>query len=219
MVTRREATLALLSGAVLEAACGIASAQEPQALQLPQPQQDGGKLLIDALRMRRSTREYSKRALSVELLSKLLWAAFGINRPESHDRTAPSWRHSMEIKIYVATAEAVWCYEPRPHQLLLHMRGDIRNKTGTQDFVASAPINLVYVADANRMFNASPEEKRLFAFTDTGFIGQNIYLFCAAEGLGSVFRGSVDREALAQTMRLDPSQFITFAQTVGYPIA
>lgn len=219
MVTRREATLALLSGAVLAASRGPASAQEPLAVQLPQPRQDGGKRLIDALRMRRSTREYSNRAIPVELLSELLWAALGINRPESHDRTAPSWRHSMEINIYVTTAEGVWRYEPGPHQLMPHMRGDIRGKTGTQDFVASAPVNLVYVADANRMGNASAEEQRLFAFTDTGFIGQNVYLFCASEGLGSVFRGSVDREALARTMRLDASHFITCAQTVGYPRA
>ena len=219
MVTRREATLALLSGAVLATARGSAAAQEPQVMQLPQPREDGSKLLIDALRMRRSTREYSSRALPVELLSNLLWAAFGINRPESHDRTAPSWRHSMEIKIYVTTSEAVWRYEPRLNQLVLHMRGDIRGKTGSQDFVAMAPVNLVYVADANRMTHVSPEEQRLYAFTDTGFIGQNVYLFCASEGLGSVFRGSVDRETLARTMQLDPSQFVTFAQTVGYPRA
>jgi nitroreductase len=217
MMTRREANLVLFSGAVFAAAPGLAAARELHATELPAPRRDGSMPLFQALNARRSVREYSARPLPLQVLSGLLWAAFGVNRPASGDRTAPSWRHSIEIEIYVTTAEGVWRYEPKAHRLLPHMQGDIRAQTGTQDFPATAPVNLVYVADRTRMGDSPREEQRLYAFTDTGFIGQNVYLFCASEGLATVFRGSVDREALAQTMRLASSQFITFAQTVGYP--
>ncbi|HTP75004.1 MAG TPA: nitroreductase family protein [Burkholderiaceae bacterium] len=170
---------------------------------------------MNALKLRHSTREYSSRALPLQTLSDLLWAAFGINRP-SGDRTAPYWRHVMVIDVYVSTAEGTWLYEPKAHELQAHQAGDIRAKTGMQDFVGVAPVNLIYVAHGERMTDVSPEERRLYASVDAGFIGQNVYLFCAAEGLASVFRGAVDTAALARTMALPASQFVTFAQTVGY---
>ena len=217
MMNRRDANLALLSGAVLAAAPGLAAGQEAQTRELPPPRSDGGQPLLRALSKRRSVRDYSSQPLPPQVLSDLLWAAFGINRPESGDRTAPSWRHAIEIEILAATADGVWRYEPRPHRLTLHMPGDIRAQTGMQDFVATAPLNLLYVADGGRMKDASREEQRLYAYTDSGFIGQNVYLFCASEGLASVFRGSLDREKLARTLKLAPSRFVTYAQTVGYP--
>jgi len=154
----------------------------------------------------------------VQTLSDLLWAAFGINRP-SGDRTAPYWRHVMVMDIYAAAADGVWRYEPKSHTLIPHMMRDIRAETGLQDFVATAPLNLVYVAHGERMTDVSPEERRLYASVDAGFIGQNVYLFCASEGLGSVFRGAVDTAKLARTLNLPAGQFVTFAQTVGYPRA
>jgi nitroreductase len=217
MVSRREANLAILSSAVVAAAPGLALAQTPPPLELPPPRASGGKPLIDALKLRRSTRDYADRPLPAQILSDLLWAAFGVNRPASGDRTAPSWRHAIEIGIYVATAEGVWRFEPQGHRLKAHVRGDIRAKTGVQDFVGTAAVNLVYVADGNRMHGASQEDQRLWAYTDTGFIGQNVYLFCASEGLASVFRASLDRAALARTLQLDRHEFVTCAQSVGYP--
>jgi len=217
MVTRRQANLAILSSAVLAAAPGLAAAQTAPTLELPPPRASGGKPFIDTLKLRRSVRDYADKPLPAQVLSDLLWAAFGVNRPTSGDRTAPSWRHAIEIGIYVTTAEGVWRFEPQGHRLKPHLRGDIRARTGVQDFVGTAPVNLVYVADGNRMEGASPQDKRLWAFTDTGFIGQNVYLFCASEGLASVFRGSLDREALARTLQLDRQEFITCAQSVGYP--
>ena len=101
--------------------------------------------------------------------------------------------------------------------LILHQRTDIRAQTGTQDFVGTAPLNLIYVARGERMQDVSPEARRLYASVDTGFIGQNVYLFCASEGLATVFRGAVDYQTLAKTMKLGVGQFVTFAQTVGYP--
>jgi nitroreductase len=217
MMTRREANRTLLSGAALVVAPGLTAAQDLQPVQLPPPGTDGGKPLMQALRARRSTRSYANRPLPLPVLSGLLWAAFGINRPASGDRTAPSWRHFIAIDIYVALSEGAWRYDPKAHRLLPQVPGDLRAQTGTQDFVGTAPVNLVYVADRTLMGDASPDDQRLYAFTDSGFIGENVHLFCASEGLATVFRGSVDRQRLARTMRLGTSQFITFAQTVGYP--
>lgn len=188
-----------------------------QARVLPPIRTHGGLPLIDALRLRHSTREYDNRALPVRLLSELLWAAFGINRSETGDRTAPYWRHVMVIDIYVAMADGVWIYAPGQHELLPCLATDIRAATGLQDFVSEAPVELVYVAHGDRMRDVVAEERRLYASVDAAFIGQNVYLFCASEGLGTVFRGAFDPKKLAQAMKLDDRQFITFVQTVGYP--
>jgi nitroreductase len=171
---------------------------------------------MQALMLRRSTREYADRPLPAQILSDLLWSAFGINRPATGDRTAPYWRHVMVIDVYAAMADGVWLYEPRSHALTRHSSADIRGLTGLQDFVATAPLNLIYVAHGERMQDVSAEDRRLYASVDTGFIGQNVYLFCASEGLATVFRGAVDKEKLARTLQLGAGQFVTFAQTVGF---
>jgi nitroreductase len=214
-MTRREANAGLLACAGLAAMPG-APDLAAQAIILPAPHSQGGKPLIEALRLRRSIREYSEQPLPPQVLSNLLWAAFGINRP-SGDRTAPYWRHIMVIDIYAVMADGVWLYDPKQHALLPHLSADIRAKTGLQDFVARAPLNLVYVAHGERMQDIPPEERRLYASVDAGFIGQNVYLFCASEGLATVFRGAVDYDKLNLAMQLGSGQFVTFAQTVGYP--
>jgi nitroreductase len=215
MITRRTASVGLASSAILAAAPSLAAA-DSTVLELPPPRTEGGKPLIQTLKLRRSIREYSDRPLPAQVLSDLLWTAFGINRP-SGDRTAPYWRHIMVIDVYAAMADGVWLYEPKRHVLQPHLRADIRAQTGLQDFVANAPLNLVYVAHGERMQDISANDRRLYASVDTGFIGQNVYLFCASEGLATVFRGAVDYDKLNRTMQLETDQFVTFAQTVGYP--
>jgi len=214
MMTRREGTSAILASAAV-AGLGGAATMPQKTIELPQARVEGGMPLMDALRLRHSTREYSDRALPIELVSDLLWAAFGINRP-SGDRTAPYWRHIMVIDVFVALREGVWLYEPKAHALLPHLPGDLRAQTGLQDFVGIAPLNLVYVAHGERMAELSKEDRRLYASVDTAFIGQNVYLYCASQGLASVFRGAVDYSKLAQALKLPEQQFVTFAQTVGY---
>jgi nitroreductase len=217
MVTRRKANAGLLAAAFVAGTPAMA-AGPAQIRDLPAPRAAGGKPLIETLKLRRSIREYADRPLPPQVLSDLLWAAFGVNRP-SGDRTAPYWRHVMVIDVYAALADGVWLYDPKLHRLEQRLPNDIRAQTGTQDFVGSAPLNLIYVAHGERMTDISAEERRLYASVDTGFIGQNVYLFCASEGLATVFRGSVDTRKLAATMRLDEGQFVTFAQSVGYPSA
>lgn len=206
----------MLAGAALAATTGGARAAE--RVLLPAPASAAGMPLMAALKARHSTREYSDRALPQRTLADLLWAAFGVNRP-SGDRTAPYWRHVMVIDVYLAMADGVWLYEPQTHSLQPCLPEDIRAHTGLQDFVATVPLNLVYVAHGERMKDISAEERRLYASVDAAFIGQNVYLFCASAGLGCVFRGALDTHRLGELMKLPDGQFVTFAQSVGYPAA
>jgi SagB-type dehydrogenase family enzyme len=196
---------------------GAAPAKDSESTKLPPPHTTGGMPLMQALKERHSTREFSAKPLSAQVLSDLLWAASGVNRPDSGKRTAPSARDRREIMIYVAMADGAYAYAPEAHTLQRVATRDLRALTGQQDFVVTAPVNLVYVADLNRMGDASAEDKTRYAAADTGFIAQNVYLFCAANGLGAVVRGLVDREALGAALGLAPHQQIVLAQTVGYP--
>jgi SagB-type dehydrogenase family enzyme len=147
----------------------------------------------------------------------LLWAACGINRPESGKRTAPSAVNWQEIDVYMADQEGLFLYDGKDHTLKPILKKDIRALTGKQAFVAEAPINLIYVADFSKMGGGSAEEKNFYSAVDTGFISQNVYLYCASEGLSTVVRGSVDRDALSQIMKLSSKQKVILVQTVGYP--
>ena len=191
--------------------------QELKSIQLPKPQTDGGKPLMQALKDRSSSREFSSEKLPVQVLSNLLWAAWGINRPDSGKRTAPSAVSYQEIDIYVATSDGLYLYDAKAHMLKPILSEDIRALTGPQPFVKDAPLNLVYVADYSKMTRSSNEDKDLFSAATTGCIAQNVYLFCASEGLAAVLRASIDRPALAKTMKLRPDQKIILSQTVGYP--
>ncbi|HUU14808.1 MAG TPA: SagB/ThcOx family dehydrogenase [Terriglobia bacterium] len=192
-------------------------AQELKPLELPKPQMSGGMPLMEALKARRSTRTFKPDPLPAPVLSNLLWAAFGINRPESGKRTAPSAMNWQENDIYVFLAGGVYVYDAKAHRLNPLLAGDFRASTGTQDFVKDAPLNLVYVADLAKTGNASPDDRNLYTAVDAGLIVQNVYLFCASEGLATVVRGSVDRPALAKILKLRPDQRIIVAQTVGDP--
>lgn len=209
-------TAAVFAAGALTAGA-LTAADEPNSIQLPKPQTEGGKPLMEALRDRKTSREFSERQLPDQILSNLLWAANGVNRPDSGKRTAPSARNWQEVDVYVATADGLYLYDGRAHALQPVLDRDLRELTGSQPFVKDAPINLVYVADYARMGAASEEHKDFYSATDTGFISQNVYLFCASEGLATVVRGLVDRPALAAAMKLRTEQRIILAQTIGYP--
>jgi len=141
----------------------------------------------------------------------------GLNRPELGGRTAPSASNSQEMDIYVAMADGLYLYDAKAHLLKPVLADDIRALTGRQAFVKDAPLNLIYVSDLSKMTRAAPEDRDFYAAAHTGFISQNVYLFCASEGLATVIRASIDRPALAKAMGLRRDQKITLAQTVGYP--
>ena len=185
-------------------------AQELKPIPLPKPQTEGGKPLMQALSERKSGREFSSEKLPPQVLSNLLWAAWGVNRADGR-RTAPSASNRQEIDVYVVTSDGVSLFDAKNHRLEPVAAGDFRAATGGQPFVSQAPLNLVYVADQAKTKSSDT------AYIDTGFISQNVYLYCASEGLSTVVRGSVDRAALAKALKLRPDQLVTVAQTVGYP--
>ncbi|MGA3245186.1 MAG: SagB/ThcOx family dehydrogenase [Bacteroidota bacterium] len=193
------------------------NAQEATPLQLPPPQTDIGKPLMQTLKLRQSARTFDTKALPLQELSNLLWAGFGINRPDAGKRTAPSAMNWQEIDIYVALPGALYLYDAKTNTLKLVVSKDLRDATGRQPFVKDAPVTFVYVADAAKMKNASEEDKTLFGAADAGFIAQNVYLYCASQGLAVVIRGMIDRPSLAKEMKLRPEQRILLAQTIGYP--
>jgi nitroreductase len=204
----------LILFAMLPALC--AAADLKTVVVLPAPRTEGGKPLMQVLKERRSTREFAAAALPPAVLSNLLWAADGISRPDGR-RTAPTASNRQEVDVYVVLPEGAYLYVPRTDQLQLVAEGDLRALAGTQDFVKDAPLNLVYVADFAKMGGNSEQDKAVYSATGVGFVSQNVYLFCASEGLATVVRASVDRAALAKGLHLRPEQHIVLAQTVGYP--
>jgi len=203
----------LLAGLILLFA-SVACSQE--IIKLPAPKKEGGMPLMQALKERKSGREFSQKKLSPETLSDLLWAAWGINRTDGH-RTAPSARNLQDIDVYVAMSDGLYLYEAKDHQLKKILSEDIRAATGMQDYVKDAALNLIYVSDLSRLKVPDPTAAEFFTGAHTGFISQNVYLFCASEGLSTVVRGSINKETLAKIMKLREDQKITLAQSVGYP--
>ena len=191
-------------------------AQDANNIQLPKPDTTGGKPLMQVLSERHSTRDFSADTLSLSTLSNLLWAGCGVNRPDGK-RTAPSAMNNREIDVYVTTAHAVYVYDPTKHSLISVLSKDIRDKTGVQSFVKDVPIDLVYVADYGKMGKSTESDKDIYAAADAAFIAENVYLFCASEGLATVVRGSIDRDAFGKELGLRPEQKVILAQSIGYP--
>lgn len=191
---------------------------ETDDVALPAPALPVRATLEATLRQRKSTRDVRPDALPLATLSALLWAAFGINRSGSGGRTAPSAHNWQETTIYAVLSEGSYRYDASSHRLCLVKAQDLRHLTGTQSFVANAPLNLVYVADFARMPDVAPHEREFLAGVASGCIAQNVYLACAALGLGTVLRGLVDRRELAHALGLPPTQRITLAQSVGVPL-
>jgi len=179
-----------------------------QDIKLPSPRKAGGKPLMTALNERQSNRDFSDKELSPQILSDLLWAANGFNREDK--RTAPSSQNRQEIDLYVFMKSGAYLYDAKNQQLVLKVAGDNRAKNGSQPFVTVAPINIAFVGNLDKASN------RDAAIVDCGFIGQNIYLFCASEGLISVVRGSIDKESVHSILGLSDNQEVLLGQVVGY---
>jgi hypothetical protein len=192
-----------------------------QDIILPAPDKTGGKPLMQALNERRTTRSFTGADLTPGQLSDLLWAAWGINRSDGKKRTAPSARNYKEISVYVVLREGLYLYEPERNALKKIMGKDIRSFCGDDDFVVKAPLNLIYVANLEKLgINKADEIKDVdlfWSYANTGFIAQNVYLYCASANLGCVVRGALPKQKLAGEMGLGANQVITLAQTVGVP--
>ncbi len=191
--------------------------QELKTIQLPKPKLQSSKSLAQALKERKTTREYGAANLSEQRLSNLLWAAWGINRPDSGRRTAPSALNKQEMDVYVATTQGIYLYDSKGNALIPVVSGDNRSMTYTQPYFKDAPLHLVYVADLAKMAAGEEGSQMILAAMDTGFIAENVYLYCASDRLNTGFRVSIDKEKLGQALKLKPTQRIMAAQSVGLP--
>ncbi len=186
-----------------------------QDIILPQPDMNMKTTLGEALQKRKSTRSYTQQELDLQQISNVLWAAWGYNREDK--RTAPSSQNKQELDLYVVLKSGIYGYDAKNNRLVLINKGDYMSATGKQDFAATAPLNIVIVADKNRMAPADDNRQLATASINAGYISENIYLYCAATGLGTVARGSFDAKVLTTLLSLKDNQMIILCQTVGYP--
>ena len=221
-------SLAVLAGSASGYSLHMPGPQELQPIVLPQPENDGGKSVLASLLERKTTRTISSKELPMQVISNLLWAAFGVNRDTAgfgkKGRTAPSASNSQEIDLYVALPGGVYIYEAIHHHLLPVAEGDFRTRSGRRNAV-TAPLNIFYIVDLSRYdlgptqpdrSIGDPEVQKSYYYTDTGFIAQNIYLYVASFGLAAWFH-NCDKENTVREFNLKPTQCVLFAQTVGYP--
>lgn len=199
-------------------------------IELLKPEKSGGKPVMEALWLRRTNRKLKPDPLAPQVLSNLLWAAFGINRPEGSmlrgkpGRTAASASNSQEIDLYVAMPDGVYIYEAGPHRLAPVVAGDFRHRAGRRQGGANAPLRIFFVVDLSRYVLEGqpdprikePEVQKSYYYVATGLIAQNIYLYAAATGLGAWFH-NCDRENTPAEFKLRPEQKVLFAMTVGHP--
>ncbi len=200
----------------------LLSAQEIKTESLPKPNINGrNSSILKLLENRRTHRQFSTKEISAQQLSEILWCANGVNDTISGKRTVPSAYNWHGVTVYAAASNGLFIYEPNEHSLNKISDKDIRTFTGSQDFVKRAPLTLIYVADFGKMNPKSKtmnDDKRLFlSAIEAGCMVQSVYLYCASEGLNTVVRDMVDRDALAKQMEvLKPKQKIVIVQTIGY---
>jgi len=216
------------AAAMLAGVMPVSARGDLSVITLPRPEKDGGKSVLAALWERRTNRDISDTKLAPQVLSNLLWAAFGVNREQGSfgkpGRTAPSASNSQEIDLYVALPDGVYRYEAIPHRLVPVVAGDLRSRSGRRA-ARTAPVNIFYVADLTRYDEGpgqpdrnigDPEVQKSYYYVATGLIAQNVYLFCASHGLAAWFH-NCDKENTSKELKLRPKQRVLFAQTVGYP--
>ena len=199
------------------AAAGSMVAQDLSTVKLPPPYLANDKPFMQTLQQRRSSRDFSTEKLSRQDLANVLWCAYGVNRPDTKHRTAPSAMNSQDIEVYAFLDDGIYLYDPWKHELHMVVAGDHRGATGSQEFVARAPLNLVYVSDFSRMkFGRDDSSKMWMASVGAGHCSQNVYLYGSAAGLNVVVRASFEQTAIAKLLSLGPVQHVLLAETVGH---
>lgn len=189
---------------------------QAQDVLLPKPQMTGGKPLMEALAQRHSARRYdTQKTLSQQQMANLLWAACGVNRADGR-RTSPTAINAQEIDVYVFTKEGVYLYLAKENKLKEVMKGDQRAQTTTQESAQECPLILVYVGALDRFGRMDEANRQFYSATDCGFVSQNVYLYCASEGLSTVVLGYVNRDIVHQLLNLSASHKVLLAQPVGY---
>ncbi len=190
--------------------------QNQDTIKLLKPDTVGGKPLMQLLKERKTTRDIKEGVLTDQQLSNLLWAAYGVNRPNGK-RTAPSAMNRQEFDLYVSLKKGLFVYDALKNLLIPVLSEDLRGQITKQDFPAKAAAMLVYVADYEKMGNTSEADKQFYAATDVGFICQNVYLYCASENLATVVLGWIDKDKVAKLFKLKDTQKVILTQCVGIP--
>jgi len=200
----------------------LTSRRKPQSIALPEPQIDLSTPLMEALNTRRTRRKWRNEAVPLQHLSNLLWAGCGISFPESKRskcrRTAPSACNAQAVGIYAATRDGLFKYIEKSHSLLKRSDQDIRQSMTTQKRMQDMPLGLVYVCDDSKLSRFTGKdihEKRFISAAETGYISQNVYLYCTVAKLSTAVIALVNREKLGQIMGLNKSERVVFTQAIG----
>ena len=191
--------------------------QDLQEIKLNSPNKSRGSAVMKALSDRQSVREYDTKELSLQDLSDLLWAANGVNRTDGK-RTAPSAMNRQEIDVYVINKDGAYFYDAANQLLKPVAKGDFRKEVASgQDFVTTAPVSIVLVANLEKLGNPTSEGTRVTAGLDAGIVNQNINIFCAAVGLVTVPRGTMNKDELKKILKLSDNHYLMLNNPVGYP--
>ena len=205
-----------LIASALTVLTSLTACAQNKDIKLPEPQKTGGKPLMDCINNRQSAREFDQtKEVSAQTLSNLLWVAYGFNREDK--RTVPTSRNKQEMDVYVALKSGIYLWDAKTNVLKLIVAGDFRKATGAQAFVEIAPVNLIFVCNKTKAECNTELQLAEATYANAGFMSQNVYLYCASEGLATVVRGWIPKEELSKVMKLAPDQIIVLAQTVGYP--
>lgn len=205
----------LVLGAMGAMRAAPAKGSSPATLVLPPPGRSGGMPLMEALDRRQSGRSYRPDALALQQLGDLLWSANGQNRA-SGGRTAPSALNAQELEVIVALPEGAYRYEAASHHLELMAAADLRRLSGYQDFVDEAPLDLIFVANHDRLKMVPAAQRSAYAHVAAGAAAQNVYLYAASTGLATVIRAWIDRDAIAAALGLAQDHEVLLSQTVGF---
>lgn len=197
-------------------AASAGNAQE--SIKLPEPSKDNPTTLFQALQNRHSSRDFAPdKQIFDDVLSTILWAASGVNRPENGKLTVPSASNAQDIRVYVIRQDGAYLYQPKENSLLKVSDKDLRAAVASrQTVVANAPVGLVLVSDHNKFGGNSDRAIRVGA-SDAGFVSQNICLAATALGLNTVPRMTMDSETLRKELNLDDNFDFLLNNMIGYP--
>ena len=187
-----------------------------QDIKLPPPNITGGLPLMETLSKRETNRNFSQDEISTQKLSDLLWAAFGVNRPNGR-RTAPSARNVQETDIYVFIKSGVYIYLPEKNILKQVITEDCRTKLPKQEGFTDCPLLILLVTNYDKMDNFKPEDRDFYGAVDAGYISQNIYLYCTSENLSTCAIGMIYREELKNLLHFNGKAIIAHSIGVKEP--
>jgi hypothetical protein len=205
---------------------------ELETIKLNEPNKKRGSTFMEALSVKASALEWSDDDLSLQDLSDLLWAANGVNRPDENKRTASSAQNAHDVDIYLFMKDGVYLYDADDHVLKPVLVGDFRSQImmtpppRPKDAggppppppppPSNPPIQIILVSDVSRFRFGPPELKPEWGAIDAGIVSQNISLFCAATGIKTRPRASVEVGRVKDLLGLAETQHVLLNHPVGY---